>query len=119
MPVTQRSRSKHLHGKAGPVCHDALVARRVGMPAVVVTLVLVTGLMLIGWLLWPHADDKDYRVALGTVIQPADCAQHDARASLRVELLDGHELAARLDGCGNLRGEVLAVEVPDPLPPGD
>ncbi|MGH4025904.1 MAG: hypothetical protein ACRDRV_15110 [Pseudonocardiaceae bacterium] len=85
-----------------------------------VSLALVVGLALAGWLLlWPDTTDDDYRVALGTVVQPADCGQPDAQDSLRVELLDGHAVQARLDGCGNLPGEVLAVEVPNPLPTGD
>ena len=86
-----------------------------------VSLVLVVGLALIGgWLLWPDTPDgDDYRVALGTVVQPADCERPDARDSLRVELLDGHAVQAQLDGCGNLPGEVLAVEVPNPLPTGN
>ena len=86
----------------------------------VVALALLMGLVLAGWLLlWPNTADDDYRVALGTVVQPADCGQPDARDSLRVELLDGHAVQAQLDGCGNLPGEVLAVEVPNPLPAGD
>ena len=83
-------------------------------------LVLVLGLALGGGLLlWPDTADDDYRVALGTVVQSADCGQPGARDSLRVELLDGQAVQAQLDGCGNLPGEVLAVEVPNPLPPGD
>ncbi|MGH3906252.1 MAG: hypothetical protein ACRDTE_19030 [Pseudonocardiaceae bacterium] len=85
----------------------------------VVVLALVTGLALIGWLLWPDTGAEDYRVALGTVVQAADCGVPDARDVLRVELLDGHAVSAELNGCGNLPGEVLAVEVPNPLPAGD
>lgn len=81
---------------------------------------LAVGLALVGWLLlWPDTAEGDYRVALGTVVQSADCERPDAQDLLRVELLDGHTVQARLDGCGNLPGEVLAVEVPNPLPAGD
>lgn len=76
---------------------------------------LVVGL---GWLFWPNTGSVDYRLALGTVVRPADCGPPEARDSLRIELLDGRALAAQLDGCGNRPGEVLSVEVPDPLPAG-
>lgn len=95
------------------------MARRDKVLVGVVALALVTGLALVGWLLWPNAEDENYRVALGTVVQTADCGVPDARDSLRVELLDGHAVPAQLNGCGNLAGEVLAVEVPNPLPAGD
>ncbi|MGH3904720.1 MAG: hypothetical protein ACRDTE_11090 [Pseudonocardiaceae bacterium] len=95
------------------------MARRDKVLVGVVALALVTGLALVGWLLWPNAGDENYRVALGTVVQAADCGVPDARDSLRVELLDGRAVPAQLDGCGNLPGEVLAVEVPNPLPGGD
>lgn len=68
------------------------------------------------WLLWPHSGSTDYRVALGTVVRSADCGAPEARDILRIELLDGRALPAQLDGCGNRPGEVLSVEVPDPLP---
>lgn len=95
------------------------MGRRDRLLAGTIALVLVTGLAWVGWLLWPDAADEDYRVALGTVVRSADCGRPDARDTLRVELLDGHAVTARLDGCGNLRGEVLAVEVPTPLPEGE
>ena len=85
-------------------------------------LVLVLGLGLAvvgGLLLWPVTADDDYRVALGSVVQSADWGQAGARDSLRVELVDGQAVQPQVDGCGNLPGEVLAVEVPNPLPPGD
>jgi len=69
-----------------------------------------------GWLLWPHSGGTDYRLALGTVVRSADCGAPGARDALRIELLDGRALNAALDGCGNRKGEVLSVEVPDPLP---
>ena len=42
-----------------------------------------------------------------------------AQDFLHIELSDGRNLSARLDGCGHRLGEVLAVEVPDPLPTGE
>ncbi len=81
-----------------------------------VALALVTGLGVVGWLLWPQAGPDDYRIAIGTVVQSADCGPPDARDLLQVELLDGRVMPAELDGCGNRLGEVLTVEVPDPLP---
>ncbi|MGH3786931.1 MAG: hypothetical protein ACRDRG_10370 [Pseudonocardiaceae bacterium] len=72
-----------------------------------------------GWLLWPSAGGGEFRVAQGTVVQAVLCGPSDARDGLRVELLDRREVAARLDGCGHRLGEVLTVEVPEPLPPGD
>lgn len=68
------------------------------------------------WLQWPHSDSTYYRLALGTVVRSADCGTPEARDGLRIELLDGRALTAQLDGCGNRKGEVLSVEVPDPLP---
>ncbi len=79
-----------------------------------VVLALVVG---VGWFLWPHGDSTDYRLARGTVVRSADCGAPEGRDDLRVELLDGRALNAQLDGCGNQKGEVLSVEVPDPLPP--
>ena len=101
------------------VCHDFLVARADRALVGVVAFALVTGLGLVGWLLWPDGDPGGYRVALGTVVAPAACGPPDARDSLRVDLLDGRAVPAELDGCGNRLGEVLTVEVPDPLPAED
>jgi hypothetical protein len=84
-----------------------------------VVVALVTGLVLIGWLLWPDTGADNFRVAQGTVVQPASCGPPDARDLLRVGLADGRQVVAHLDGCGNQPGEVLTVEVPDPLPAGD
>jgi hypothetical protein len=75
--------------------------------------------MGMGWLLWPHAGGGDVRAARGTVVQAVLCGPSDARDLLSVELLDGSVVQARLDGCGHQPGEVLSVEVPDPLPAGD
>ncbi|MGH3930984.1 MAG: hypothetical protein ACRDTF_13520 [Pseudonocardiaceae bacterium] len=78
-----------------------------------VVLALAVGM---AWLLWPHSGSTDYRLALGTVVRSADCGAPEARDALQIELLDGRALTAQLDGCGNRKGEVLSVEVPDPLP---
>jgi hypothetical protein len=72
-----------------------------------------------GWLLWPHASGGDVRAAHGVVVQAVLCSSSDARDLLSVELLDGSVVPARLDGCGHRPGEVLSVEMPDPLPAGD
>jgi hypothetical protein len=84
-------------------------------------LALVTGLGVlgVGWLLWPGARASDVRMARGTVVQAVDCGPSNAQDGLRVELLDGRAIPGRLDGCGHDLGEVLTVEVPDPLPVGD
>jgi hypothetical protein len=96
--------------------YPCAVARAdVGLAGAVV-LALTIGL---GLLLWPATGAENYRIALGTVLEPAQCGPPEARDSLRVELLDGREVPAWLDGCGNRPGEVLTVEVPDPLPAGD
>ncbi|MGH3889128.1 MAG: hypothetical protein ACRDSZ_21655 [Pseudonocardiaceae bacterium] len=85
----------------------------VGVGAV---LALTVGL---GWLLWPEAAGGEVRMARGTVVRAVDCGTSDAQDRLRVELLDGRAVPARLDGCGHRPGEVLTVEVSDPLPAGD
>ncbi len=79
-------------------------------------LALVMGL---GWLLWPETERGDVRMARGTVVHAVDCGTSAAQDRLRVELLDGRAVPARLDGCGHRPGEVLTVEVSDPLPAGD
>jgi hypothetical protein len=91
-----------------------------------VLLVRVMGLVLVGlgpigmgWLLWPHAGGGVVRTTHGTVVQSVLCGPSDARDLVRVELLDDREVPARLDGCGHRLGEVLTVEVPDPLPTGE
>ncbi len=82
-------------------------------------LALVMGVLGLGWLLWPGAKAGDVRMARGTVVQAVDCGPSNAQDGLRVELLDGRAIPGRLDGCGHSLGEVLTVEVPDPLPAGD
>jgi hypothetical protein len=84
-----------------------------------VALVMGLGVLGLGWLLWPGARAGDVRMARGTVVQAVDCGPSDAQDGLRVELLDGRAIPGRLDGCGHGLGEVLTVEVPDPLPAGD
>lgn len=79
-------------------------------------LILVTGL---GWLSWPADTSDDIRMARGTVVHTAQCDSSGAHDGLRLELLDGRAIPARLDGCGHRPGEVLTVEVADPLPSGD
>ncbi len=81
-------------------------------------LALVMGLLGLGWLLWPPARG-DVQIARGTVVRAVDCGPSGAQDWLRVELLDGRAVPARLDGCGHRPGEVLTVEVSDPLPAGD
>jgi hypothetical protein len=72
-----------------------------------------------GWLLWPHTGGGVVHLARGTVVQSVLCGPSDARDVVRVELPDGREIPARLDGCGHRLGEVLTVEVPDPPPAGE
>ncbi len=83
-------------------------------------LVMGLGLVGLGWLLWPPAPG-DVHIARGTVVRAAGCGPSGGQDVLRVELLDGNGSAvpARLDGCGHRPGEVLTVEVPDPLPTGE
>jgi hypothetical protein len=88
-----------------------------GTGAVLLVLVLALGSIGMGWLMWPSAVG-DVRAAQGTVVQSVLCGPSDAQDLVRVELLDGREVGGRLDGCGHRLGEVLAVEVPDPLPVG-
>ncbi|MGH3898641.1 MAG: hypothetical protein ACRDTA_10380 [Pseudonocardiaceae bacterium] len=85
----------------------------------VVILALVVGVMGLGWLLWPQSHLGDVLMARGTVVQVVDCGTSGAQDLLRVELLDGRAVPARLDGCGHRQGEVITVEVSDPLPAGD
>jgi hypothetical protein len=85
----------------------------------VMGLVLIgLGSMAMGWLLWPHAGGGVHLVR-GTVVQSVLCGPSDARDVVRVELPDGREVPARLDGCGHRLGEVLTVEIPDPSPAGE
>lgn len=94
------------------------VTRRMAVGVGAVILALVMGLIGLGWLLWPSARGEVH-LARGTVVRAVNCGASDARDWLRVELLDGRVVPARLDGCGHRPGEVLTVEVSDPLPAGD
>jgi len=85
---------------------------------VALAMVLLLWLAGMGWLLWPSTGGGEVRIAQGTVVQTVLCGPSDARDGLRVEL-DGGEVPALLDGCGHRLGEVLTVEVPDPLPVGE
>ncbi|MGH3773840.1 MAG: hypothetical protein ACRDRW_21035, partial [Pseudonocardiaceae bacterium] len=84
----------------------------------VMALVLIgLGSLGVGWLLWPHVGIA--RAARATVVQSVLCGPSDARDVVRVTLPGHREVPARLDGCGHRLGEVLAVEVPDPLAEGE
>ncbi|MDQ4011571.1 MAG: hypothetical protein M3228_12965 [Actinomycetota bacterium] len=87
--------------------------------ATVLALGIGLGVLGLGWLLWPGAGEGDVRLGRGTVVQSVDCGPSDAQDEVRVELFDGRAVPGRLDGCGHGLGEVLTVEVPDPLPAGD
>ncbi len=109
-----------------PAGYDAPVRARHAVGGGAVLLPRVMGLVLIGlwsmgvgWLLWPPAGGGVVRAARGTVVQSVLCGPSEARDLVRVELLDDREVPARLDGCGHRLGEVLTVEVPDPLPTGE
>jgi hypothetical protein len=95
------------------------VAARDTARAGAVLLALVMGSGGMGWLLWPPAGDGAVRAARGTVVQSVLCGPSDAQDFVHVELYDGRVVPARLDGCGHRLGEVLAVEVPEPLPAGE
>lgn len=99
--------------------YDAPVAARDTARAGAVLLALVMGSMGLGWLLWPPAGGGQVRAARGTVVQSVLCGPPGAQDFVHVELSGGRVLPARLDGCGHRLGEVLAVEVPDPLPAGE
>ena len=89
-----------------------------GVGAVLLSVVMGLGSIGMGWLLWPSAHGVVH-AAGGTVVQSVLCGPTDAQDLVRVELTDGREVQARLDGCGHRLGEILTVEVPDPLPSGD
>ncbi|MGH3832190.1 MAG: hypothetical protein ACRDRS_17375 [Pseudonocardiaceae bacterium] len=104
-----------------PVGVDALplVPALTSMLTRVLALVLIgLGSVGMGWLLWPHSGDV-VRAARATVVQSVLCSSSEARDVVRVELPEAREVLARLDGCGHRWGEVLSVELPDPLPEGE
>ncbi|MGH3821410.1 MAG: hypothetical protein ACRDRA_00975 [Pseudonocardiaceae bacterium] len=86
---------------------------------VLVALVMGLGSIGMGWLMWPPAERGEVRAAQGTVVQSVLCGPPNAQDTVHVEFPDGHVMPARLDGCGHRLGEVLPVEVPDPLPAGE
>ncbi len=90
---------------------------RVG--TVLIVLVMGLGSVGMGWLLWPPEGRGDVRSARGTIMQSVLCGPPDAQDFVHVELPDGRVLPAWLDGCGHRLGEVLPVEVPNPLPAGE
>ncbi|MGH3853778.1 MAG: hypothetical protein ACRDR6_09810, partial [Pseudonocardiaceae bacterium] len=109
-----------------PVGVDALPLAPAMTPALTSVLTRVLALVLIGlgsvgmgWLLWPHAGGGVVRAASATVVQSVLCSSSEARDVVRVELPEAREVLARLDGCGHRWGEVLSVELPDPLPEGE
>ncbi|MGH3781098.1 MAG: hypothetical protein ACRDRO_10855 [Pseudonocardiaceae bacterium] len=89
-----------------------------GAGAVLLAVVMGLGSLGMGWLLWPSARGVVH-TADGTVVQSVLCGPFDAQDLVRVELSDGREVQALLDGCGHRLGEILTVEVPDPLPARD
>lgn len=101
--------------------YDAAVATRdsARVSAVLVALLMGLGSIGMGWLLWPPAGRGELRAAQGTVVQSVLCGPPDAQDVVHVEFPDGRVVPARLDGCGHRLGEVLPVEVPEPLPAGD
>ena len=86
-----------------------------------VLLVVMIGVGSIGWgwLLWPPAGGGHIRAAKATVVESVLCGPPNAEDLVHVELVSGRVVPVRLDGCGHRLGEVLAVDVPDPLPPGE
>ncbi|MEO7196050.1 MAG: hypothetical protein ABIZ05_14770 [Pseudonocardiaceae bacterium] len=113
-----------------PVGVDAPPLAPVMTPALTSVLTRVLALVLIGlgsvgigWLLWPQAGGGVVRAASATVVQSVLCSSSEARDVVRVELPEApqaaREVLARLDGCGHRWGEVLSVELPDPLPEGE
>lgn len=101
--------------------YDAVVATRdsARVGAVLVALMMGLGSIGMGWLLWPPAGRGEVRAAQGTVVQSVLCGPPDAQDVVHLEFPDGRVVPARLDGCGHRLGEVLPVEVPEPMPAAD
>ncbi|MGH3765159.1 MAG: hypothetical protein ACRDS0_11810 [Pseudonocardiaceae bacterium] len=96
------------------------MAARQTTRAVLLVLVIGLGSAGLGWLLWPPGGGGgEVRPARGTVVQSVLCGPSGAQDFVHLELSDGRVLPGRLDGCGHRLGDVLAVEVPDPLPAGE
>ncbi|PZS39372.1 MAG: hypothetical protein DLM62_08655, partial [Pseudonocardiales bacterium] len=89
----------------------------VGAGAVLLAVMMALGSLGMGWLLWPSARGVVH-AASGTIVQSVLCGPSNSQDLVRVELSDGREVQALLDGCGHRLGEVLTVEVPDQLAPG-
>ncbi len=93
------------------------------MPAVprtstgLLALVVVVAMAGVSWLLWPASPESGYRAAEATVVQPAECGSDTRSRDVVRVVLDGRQVLAVLDGCGNRQGEVLDVEVA-PAEPG-
>ncbi|MBV8993397.1 MAG: hypothetical protein JO287_06775 [Pseudonocardiales bacterium] len=89
---------------------------RVG--GMLLALMIGMGSIGMGWLLWPPPGGGHVRAARATVVESVLCGPK-AQDLVHVELFGGRVVPARLDGCGHRLGEVLAVEVPEPLPAGE
>src|SRR5205823_6476064 len=98
----------------GPVA--AKGTARVG--GMLLALMIGMGSIGLGWLLWPPPGGGHVHAARATVVESVLCGPPNAEDLVHVELLGGRVIPARLDGCGHRLGEVLAVEVPDPVPIG-
>jgi hypothetical protein len=86
---------------------------------VLLAVLIGVGSIGFGWLLWPPPGGGHVRAAKATVVESVLCGPPNAEDLVHVELVGGRVVPARLDGCGHRLGEVLAVEVPDPLPAGE
>lgn len=99
--------------------YDARVAAHPRVRVALLAVVVGVGSLGLGWLLWPPSGPRAVLDARGTVVESVVCGPPGARDLLHVELPDGRVLPARLDGCGHHLGEVLSLQVPDPLPTGE
>jgi hypothetical protein len=104
-----------MRGYDGPVA--AMGTGRIG--GMLLAVMIGVGSIGLGWLLWPPAGGGHVRAAKATVVESVLCGPPNAEDLVHVELFGGRVVPARLDGCGHRLGEVLAVEVPEPLPAGE